>query len=96
MSAEFNADDHLAEILDAAIKLAPCCTTGVDFSNTGGEGRYSHGGQSDSQKVIDRAWQLGKDMIAKYHAEVEAAGTRAAADRLKAEQYAGKKGAHHG
>lgn len=96
MSAEFNQDEHLAEIFDAMLRVLPACTNGVDFSNTGGEGRFSHGGKSDSQIVTDRAWDLGKACVAKYHAEVEAASARADKDRERAEHYAGKKGVTHG
>lgn len=85
MSASFNADDHLAEIFDAMIRLAPMCTTGIDFSN---DGRFQHQGKTDVQNVADRAWNAGVAFVEKYHAEVEAAGVRAAEEERKAEAYA--------
>ncbi len=94
MSAAFDADEHLPEILETAIRLAPMCTNGIDFSNTGGESRYGHGGKSDMQTVIDRAWEAGKAMVEKYHAEVEAAGVRAAVEERREMQRREKEAAH--
>jgi len=74
VSAAFNPDDHLAEIFDAAVKLAPMCTTGIDFTN---DDRFHHGGKTDVQNVADRAWSAGVAFVEKYHAEVDAAGVRA-------------------
>lgn len=83
MSASFNADDHLVEIFEAAIKLAPMCTNGIDFSN---DGRFHHGGKKDVDLVADRAWDAGSAFVSKYHAEIEAAGVRAVEDQKHAER----------
>jgi hypothetical protein len=95
MSAEFNRDEHLAEIFDAAVRLAPMCTNGIDFSN---DGRFQHGGKSDVERVADRAWEAGQAFVAKYHAEVEAAGVRFANEekRAGAEPKRPKREAVHG
>lgn len=79
MSAAFNPDDHLAEIFDAAVKLAPACTTGIDFTNY----RSLPGQPSDCEKVADRSWEAGTAFVRKYHREVDAAGVRAAAEEAR-------------
>lgn len=77
MSAEFNRDEHLAEIFDAAVRLAPMCTNGIDFSN---DGSFQHNGKKDVEMIADRAWDAGEAFVARYHKEVEAASARAAAE----------------
>jgi hypothetical protein len=89
MSA-FNPDEHLAEIFDVAIKVAPMCTNGIDFSNRGGESRYSHDGKSDMEIVADRAWEVGEAFVAKYHAELEAVSERHAKAEAENQKVRGK------
>jgi hypothetical protein len=88
MSAFFNADEHLGDIHEAAVKLAPLCTNGVDWSNSGGESRYGHAGKSDVQIVAERAWDLGSAFVEQYYRKIEEAGVRAAAHELRLEAQA--------
>jgi hypothetical protein len=92
MSAFFNADEHLADIQEAALRLAPICTNGIDFSNSGGESRYAHEGKSDAELVADRAWALGVAFVENYYRKVEEAGVRAEAhEKLIEKQNASRK-----
>ena len=95
MSAFFNADEHLGDIQEAALRLAPICTNGIDFSNTGGESRYAHEGKSDAELVADRAWAVGLAFVENYYRKVEEAGVRAAEAERKNEALRSKE-AHHG
>lgn len=80
MSAFFNPDEHLAEIFEAAVKLAPMCTSGIDWSNS-----WVRAGElNDYEKVTDRAWMVGKAFVERYHKEVEDASVRAAEIERKA------------
>jgi hypothetical protein len=91
MSAFFNPDEHIGDIQEAALRLAPICTNGVDFSNQGGEGRFGHQGKSDSQIVAERAWQLGEAFVEQYYRKIEEAGVREQEAKALAERNAAKK-----
>jgi hypothetical protein len=72
MSAFFDIDNHLGEIHEAALRLAPLVTSGVDFSNT----RSGPGSPSDTERVAQRAWDLAIAFIEQYHRKVDEAGER--------------------
>lgn len=82
MSAEFDEGEHIAEIYEAALKLAPSCTTGIDFTNYRRVGNEP----TDCEKLADRAWEAGTAFVKKYHAEVEKASVKAAEEARRAKK----------
>ena len=94
MSAFFNADDHIGDIQEAALKLAPMCTSGIDFSNQGGESRYGHAGKSDFDIVAERSWQLGSAFVEQYYRKIEEAGVRQTAEEERKKRGAKKEAIH--
>jgi hypothetical protein len=92
MSAFFNADEHLGDIQEAALRLAPICTNGIDWSNQGGESRYAQSGKSDVEVVAERAWNLGAAFVEQYYQKVEEASARETSDKAKVKRHFDNKG----
>jgi aminoglycoside phosphotransferase family enzyme len=75
MSAFFDADQHLGDIHEAALKLAPICTGFIDYTSP-----------EHHKMVAERAWKLGETFVEQYYRKVEEASERAAVEenrRLK-------------
>lgn len=79
MSAFFDSDQHLADIHEAALKLAPMCSSGIDFTSP-----------ADSARVASRAWELGSAFVEQYYQKVEDASVRQAEAEARAARSAPK------
>ena len=91
MSADFDPDEHLGEIAEAARFALPAFTNNLDFTNID-DARYP-GRTNDYDVLAERAWKAGAALVKRYHRAVEEASGRYA---RRQEALATEKGASHG